>query len=71
MILFAYKTRSVYDKIVFIISAEDFNKAYRRLKYLQYYSEYRQKQMQKIISTKNEIQSTIRQLVEKRNLKKN
>lgn len=69
MILFAYKTRSIYDKIVFIISAEDFNKAYRRLKYLQYYSEYRQKQIRKIISTKNEIQSIINQLIEKKKLK--
>lgn len=66
MIVFAYKTRSAYDKIIFVLSAEDFNKSYRRLKYLQYYGEYRQKQMQRIVSTKAEIKKILEQLREKK-----
>ncbi|MCX7862210.1 MAG: peptidoglycan DD-metalloendopeptidase family protein [Bacteroidales bacterium] len=66
MLIFAYKTRSAYDKIIFVLSADDFNKSYRRLKYLQYYGEYRQKQIKRIISTKEEIKSVLEQLREKK-----
>ncbi len=66
MLVFAYKTRSAYDKIIFILSADDFNKSYRRLRYLQYYGEYRQKQMKRIISTKEEIKNVLQQLHEKK-----
>ncbi len=66
MLIFAYKTRSAYDKIIFVLSADDFNKSYRRLKYLQYYGEYRQKQMQNIVNTKTEIKNILEQLREKK-----
>ncbi len=66
MLVFAYKTRSAYDKIIFVLSADDFNKSYRRLRYLQYYGEYRQKQIQQIITTKTEIKSVLEQLREKK-----
>ncbi len=66
MLVFAYKTRSAYDRIIFVLSADDFNKSYRRLKYLQYYGEYRQKQMQRIIATKTEIKNVLEQLREKK-----
>lgn len=62
MIVFAYKTRSAYDKLIFVLSADNFNKSYRRLRYLQYYGEYRQKQIQKIISIKTEIKNVLMQL---------
>ena len=38
MIYFAYKNRSSYDRLMFILSAEDFNQAYRRMKYFQQYT---------------------------------
>jgi septal ring factor EnvC (AmiA/AmiB activator) len=69
MIVFAYKTRSSYDKLIFVLSAENFNKAYRRLRYLQYYGEYRQKQMQLITATRTEIQQILTQLKEKKQQK--
>ncbi|MGQ9847119.1 MAG: murein hydrolase activator EnvC family protein [Bacteroidales bacterium] len=69
MIVFAYKTRSNYDKLIFVLSADNFNKAFRRLRYLQYYGEYRQKQMEHIITTKTEIKNVLEQLKEKKNQK--
>lgn len=44
MILFAFRNQSSYNKLMFIFAAENFNQAYKRLKYLQQFSEYRQKQ---------------------------
>lgn len=69
MIVFAYKTRSTYDKLIFVLSADNFNKSYRRLRYLQYYGEYRQKQMEQIITTKTEMKNVLEQLKEKKNQK--
>ncbi|NSW45905.1 MAG: peptidoglycan DD-metalloendopeptidase family protein [Bacteroidales bacterium] len=69
MIVFAYKTRSAYDKLIFVLSAENFNKSYRRLRYLQYYGEYRQKQITHIINTKTEMKNILLQLKEKKNQK--
>lgn len=66
MVVFAYKTRSSYDKIVFILAAQDFNMAYRRLKYLQQYADYRKKQMEKILSTRQDLSQKITELQTKK-----
>lgn len=52
-IYYAYKNRSNYDRMMFIFSSEDFNTAYKRLKYLQYYTSFRKKQKEIIIQTQN------------------
>ncbi|MBS4062374.1 MAG: peptidoglycan DD-metalloendopeptidase family protein [Bacteroidetes bacterium] len=57
MIAFAYKNRSGLNKMMFLFSADDFNQAYRRLKYLQQYSAMRQKQIDLI----SEAQSDLKQ----------
>jgi murein hydrolase activator len=44
MIYFAYKNKNLYDRLLFVFSAEDFNQAYQRLKYFEYYNEYRKQQ---------------------------
>ncbi len=69
MLVFAYKTRSSYDKLIFVLSADNFNNAYRRLRYLQYYSQYRQKQMQLIVTTRTELKEILVQLKEKKQQK--
>ena len=48
MIQFAYRNRSSYDKIMYVFASEDFNQAYKRLRYLQQYSEFRKKQTEDI-----------------------
>lgn len=44
MIYYSYKNRSFYDRMMFVFAADDFNQAYQRLKYFQYYNEYRRQQ---------------------------
>jgi septal ring factor EnvC (AmiA/AmiB activator) len=44
MIYYAYKNKNLYDRLMFIFAAEDFNQAYQRLRYFQLYNEYRRTQ---------------------------
>ena len=44
MIRFAFRNQSSYNKLMFVFAAQNFNQAYKRLKYLQQFSEYRQRQ---------------------------
>ena len=62
MILQANKNRKGYDKLMYIFSAQDFNQAYRRLKYYQQYSEYRKKQAQAIVEAKQLLAKKIDEL---------
>lgn len=51
IIYYAFKHRSSYDKMMFIFASKDVNQAYKRLKYIQQYSEYRKGQAAEIVST--------------------
>lgn len=62
MIVFAYKTRSSYDKLMFVLSAKDFNSAYRRLKYLQQYADFRKTQMESIVETRQDLSNKVQDL---------
>lgn len=53
MIYYAYRNRRSYDRLVFIFSSDDFNQAYRRIKYFQQYSTYRQTQAELITKTQS------------------
>lgn len=46
-----YRNRSAYNRLMFIFSSHNFNQAYKRLKYLQQYTEYRQSQVKSISET--------------------
>ena len=59
MIRFADRNRDSYDKLMFLFSAENFNQAYKRLKYLQQYSDYRKKQAQFILETATELNKEV------------
>jgi murein hydrolase activator len=48
MILFAQKNQTNYSKLLFVLSANSFNQAYKRLVYLRQYTEYRKKQAELI-----------------------
>lgn len=50
MIRFAWKNRAIQDEIIFLLSAHDFNEAYKRHLYLKQYAAYREKQAQTIQS---------------------
>ncbi len=51
----AHENRSVYAKIMFVLSAESFDQSYRRLRYLQEFQEYRKTQVRKIEDVKVQI----------------
>ena len=44
MIYYAYKNKNLYDRMIFIFAADDFNQAYQRMKYFEQYNEYRKQQ---------------------------
>ena len=62
MVLFAFRNQSSYSKLMFIFAAQNFNQAYKRLKYLQQFSEYRKKQAQYIEGTQRELNIKISEL---------
>lgn len=47
-----YRNRSAYNRLMFIFSSHNFNQAYKRLKYLQQYTDYRTSQVQSITQTR-------------------
>ncbi len=59
MIRFAQKNQGAHSKLMYVFAAKDFNQAYKRLKYLQQFSEYRIKQAKYIeetqVSLKNKV----------------
>jgi murein hydrolase activator len=65
-ILAAYKGRNVYDKMMFIFSAQSFNQALKRIEYLNQYGEYRQRQAELILRTQHEIIAALNQLITKK-----
>jgi murein hydrolase activator len=50
MVQIAYKNRMAYDKVIFFLSADSFNQAYRRLLYMRQYAGYRKRQSETIAS---------------------
>ena len=48
MIRHAYHNRNSYDRLAFIFSAQSYNQAFKRIRYLQEYSQFRQKQVKEI-----------------------
>jgi septal ring factor EnvC (AmiA/AmiB activator) len=55
LILYADKNKNVYQRLMFVFAANDFNQAYQRIKIIQEFAEYRRTQAEEIISTKNQL----------------
>ena len=51
IIYYAFKHRSSYDKMMFVFASKNVNQAYKRLKYIQQYSQYRKGQATEIVNT--------------------
>jgi septal ring factor EnvC (AmiA/AmiB activator) len=62
MVLFAYRNQSAYNKLMFIFASKDFNQAYRRLKYLQQFGTYRERQARYIQGTQKDLHVKINEL---------
>ena len=68
MLVYAYKNRDPNYKFLYIISAPTFTEAFHRMKYIQHYSDYRKKQVERINST--QIELSIKQQLLKEELEK-
>jgi septal ring factor EnvC (AmiA/AmiB activator) len=55
MIRFAQRNKNAYDKMMFVFAAKDFNQAYKRIKYLQQFGQYRKKQAGYIQGTQKDL----------------
>jgi septal ring factor EnvC (AmiA/AmiB activator) len=62
IIYYAFKHRSSYDKMMFVFASKDVNQAYKRLKYIQQYSEYRKAQANEIIINQDRLKVKIEKL---------
>ncbi len=69
----SYKNATNYNGLLFILSANDFNQAVRRLKYLQQYNRFRKRQLMLLERTRAGLENRMRELqgikVEKDSLK--
>jgi septal ring factor EnvC (AmiA/AmiB activator) len=59
MIRFAQRNKNAYDKMMFIFASKDFNQAYKRVKYLQQFGQYRKKQAAYIQGTQKQLSNQI------------
>lgn len=66
MILYAQKNQTNYSKVLFILSANSFNQAYKRLMYLKQYTEYRKRQAELIQWIRDLIQLKVKALQQQR-----
>ncbi len=69
MIRFARKNKNSYDMLIFLLSAENLNQAYKRFLYLRQYAKYRKKQAEVIELLGGLIDSKLADLEEQRRLK--
>ena len=62
IIFSSYKNRDSYSRLMFLFASEDFNQAFQRMKFLQYYTEARKKQAGLIEDTQRQLQTKKQEL---------
>src|SRR5690606_21027117 len=62
MILFAFRNKNGYNKLMFIFASKDFNQAFKRVKYLQQFNDARKVKATEIGEAKEQIELKIAQL---------
>ncbi|WP_140938575.1 murein hydrolase activator EnvC family protein [Sphingobacterium lumbrici] len=62
MVMFAFRNKNAYNKMMFIFAAKDFNQAFKRIKYLQQFSDARKIKATEIEETQKQIELKIAQL---------
>ncbi|MEO5642580.1 MAG: peptidoglycan DD-metalloendopeptidase family protein [Bacteroidia bacterium] len=70
MIVFAYRNQDAYQRMMFIFSADNFNMAFLRMRYLQQIGEGRKQQAEKITERQQELNENIRALEDQKADKK-
>ena len=69
LIRYAYKNRNVNRQMVFVFAASDFNQAYKRVKYLHRYAEYRREQSLRIMAAQQQLTGKKEELEHRKNEK--
>ncbi|MBK7971438.1 MAG: peptidoglycan DD-metalloendopeptidase family protein [Bacteroidetes bacterium] len=69
MVRFAQRNQGSYQRLMFIFASDDFNQAFKRLKYLQQYSDSRKRQAALIDSTQSHLSNRKSELEAKKNEK--
>lgn len=62
MILFAFRNKNGYNKMMFIFASKDFNQAFKRVKYLQQFTDARKVKVSEIEGHKKQIELKLAQL---------
>lgn len=62
MVLFAFRNKNSYNKLMFIFASKDFNQAFKRVKYLQQFTDARKIKVEEMEAAQNEIKLKIAQL---------
>ena len=70
MVRNTYKLQSNYNRLLFLFSAKSFNDGYKRLKYIQYYNDYRENQVRSIRIKKEEMLDKVDQMILEKEIKK-
>lgn len=71
MIRYASRNQDKNSQLLFLLSAQDFNQAYKRFIYLRQYADYRRKQAERITEFKNSITNQLLQLNKRKEEKQN
>lgn len=71
LVRFAYQNRSNADKIMYVFAAKDFNQAYKRLKYIREYADYRKRQAETIQRLEAELRTENDTLIARKEQKVN
>ena len=69
MVRSAYRNKNANDNIMFLLSAEDFNQAYRRYLYLKQYTNHRKKQAETIEAVQYVLNENIKKLEKQKTVK--
>lgn len=69
LVYHAYFFKHEYNKFLFIFSSENFSQAYRRIRYVQQYSQYRRDQTIQIQQVADQLYQKEQQMIETKNVK--
>ena len=64
LVQFAFWNKDKNDRLMFVLSADNFNMAYKRMKYIQQYTRHRKEQALLILSMQSELKVEIKELEE-------
>lgn len=71
MIRYAHRNQDNNNQLLFLLSSQDFNQAYKRFIYLRQYADYRRKQAERITEFKNSISNQLLEFNKRKGEKQN